>query len=164
MSDDAALAWKLAFGALVLVFCAVVTVVRKPAATAPVARPAPAAVKPLPLLESPVQEAASAPQAALQPAPLDVEEDTPVRIEVSLFEVQPRRAAASKAKASPRPAARPAPAAAKPRPSPAVRATSAPKRVLSARYPAPPKVRRPHYPFDPRERYRLGEQAFAPGR
>ena len=164
MSDDAALAWKLAFGALVLVFCAVVMVVRKPAATAPVALPAPAAVTPLPLLEPKAVEAATAP-GALQPAPLDVVEETPVRIEVSLFDAQPNRAAAPKPKASPpKPAVKRTRAASKPRPGATPRTTAPAKRVLSARPPASSKVRRPHYPFDPRERFRLGEQAFAPGR
>ena len=163
MSDDAALAWKLAFGALVLVFCAIVMVVRKPPATVPVAIPAPAEVRPLPLLETPPTEAASAPQAA-HPAPLDVEEEAPVRIEVSLFDAQPKRTMAAKPKASPRPAVKRARAASKPRPATVVRATSAPKRVLSARPAAPSRSRVPHYPFNPRDRFRLGEQAFAPGR
>lgn len=166
MSDDAALAWKLAFGALVLVFSAIVTVVRKPGDTVPVALPAPPAVKPLPLLEAQRVESAAAPQALL-PEPLDVEEEPPVRIDVSLFDAPPRRAAPkAKAKASPaRPVAKPSRPAAKPRPPATVRATTAPaERVLSARNTAPSRVRRPHYPFEPRDRYRLGDQAFAPGR
>jgi len=170
MSDDAALAWKMAFGALVLAFCAVVMIVRKPAATLPVTSPAPAVIQPLPLLEPPRMEPASAPEAAAQTA-LDVQEDSPVHIEVRVFD-PPRARAAAK----PRPAARPAAAkrsqqvAKRPAKSPVLVASAPrPKRALAATRlsPARPPVqaRAPHYPFNPHERWaRAGDIAFAPGR
>lgn len=91
MTDDAALGWKLGFGALVLLFSAAVMVTRGKPEPVPVAAPARPAVMPLAPL---AQEPASMPVESAEPAPLDVkEEEAPVRVEVSLFDREPARKA-----------------------------------------------------------------------
>ena len=162
MSDDLGLTWKLSFGAMVLAFSALVTVVRTPPVITPVAAPTAAAIQPLPLLEItpgqfPVREVPET--EAAEQAPVDAVDNPPVRIQVSLFDAVPRRAAA----VPPQP---PRPPQVK-RGAPVAKAKPAVKvhvdRALVARVSGPYRTNGPHYPFDPRER-RTGDQAFAPGR
>jgi hypothetical protein len=125
--SDQAVVWKFAFGVLVLVFCAVAFVTRKDtepssAAPAPLHVPVPLPV-PMP--------AASAPPAALDPAPVDVPEvqEAPQRIRISLQ--QPLVA----------------------RKHHAVRHGL--RKVVHRRHRrlSPYVAGRQHYPFDPRERW-----------
>lgn len=146
MTDDAALAWKLGFGALVLLFSATAMLLREEPQATPVAAPATAA--PTPLAPATLRPASQpAPLEALDPVPLDVqEEEAPVRIEVTLFEPRPPRAQARRPPAQRAPA-KPAKHASAPRPRP----------VLV-------KLQGPHYPYRPGERLHTAEQDFAPGR
>jgi hypothetical protein len=139
MSDDAVV-WKLGFGVLVLVFCAVVMATRK----APEEAPAPPAA------------AVAAPAVQPRPAPLasppvDVQEDPP-RIEAAIEdELQPQRAASHPVRR------------AKPR---AAAVSIVP---VHATHAVPPRLHRvvatrrtwtnarPHYPFDPRQRWQSRE-------
>ena len=143
MSDDAVV-WKLGFGALVLVFCVVVMAVRK-APEAPQPQPAPA-------VAAPPATAGPEPAPLVSPPPADVQDDAP-RIEAGIEdELQPRHTA-------PRPARK-----AKRRPI----ATPAIVPVRAAHF-VPPRIHRvvatrhtwsnarPHYPFDPRQRWASSE-------
>lgn len=146
--SDQALVWKFAFGTLVLLFCTVAWVGRKeaqPRTVEPPAAPLRTAPAPAPLV------AASMPAPTRQPAPADLPEarDTPVRIRIALVEPpHPQRAAVVKVH---RPVMR---AVAK---AHAVRARHA--HVARKRPPhvSPYAAGQPHYPFDPRERWRSRE-------
>lgn len=144
--SDQALAWKFAFGTLLLLFCAVAWVTRKeaqPRTVEPVGAPIRATPAPAPLA------AASVPPPAREPAPVDQPEaqDAPVRIRIALVEPpHPQRPALLKAH---RPAKH---AAAKAHP---VRARHVHRRPPP--HPSPYVAGRQHYPFDPHERWRSRE-------
>jgi hypothetical protein len=135
MSDDAAV-WKLGFGALVLVACAVTVAVRKPHEPRQVA--APAMVMKAPATVTPLETQTVAP-----PAPPDVQEEPSPRIEYAVQDEQQTRA-------KPRVTHKPA------------------RRASHVTYAAPPRLHfvvahrriagtRPHYPFDPRQRWQSRE-------
>jgi hypothetical protein len=138
--SDQALAWKAGFGALVLVLCAGTYVLRKHHETPP---PRTTAV-------SATAAALAAAVPSAEPAPLDVQDDSPpVRIEVALHDKEPapvprahaaakRRAPAQKMRAAKWPTPRVHPVAAK-------------------RKASPYAIGRKHYPYDPRERWALRE-------
>lgn len=145
--SDQALAWKFAFGTLVLLFCAVAWVTRKEAQ--------PRTVEPVgvPIRTTPASAplaAASAPPTR-EPAPVDLPEaqDTPVRIHIALVEPPhpSQRPAVIKAH---RPPAKHA--AAKPH---AVHVRHAHRKRLP--HASPYAAGQPHYPFDSHERWRSRE-------
>lgn len=131
MSDEA-VAWKLGFGALVLAFCGVTVALRKPPPPLAVERP-PAATAPAAVLPAPD---------AIEPAsaPLDVQEDAPARIEVTLSRPKAVR------KKPPKHAALRQAGAATHAVPPRLH------RVVATRSAARSKLRA-HYPYDPRERW-----------
>jgi hypothetical protein len=157
--SDQALVWKLAFGALVLVFCAVAYVGRKDAQPSAAAShapvPAPARPIPVPGSESEPSPPANLPPAAPEaaalrqaPEPSDAPEtqETPVRIHVSLADPPAReqRPVAARVRHHGRHALAPR--------LHFVRATHS--RAGRARHASPYAIGRLHYPFDPRQRWR----------
>lgn len=139
--SDQALAWKAAFGTLVLAFCAVTYVTRTAHETRPAEKNQPQIV-PAP------QQMLAAPQAppASEPAPLDVEEESPpVRVSVALHDARPAPAVKPEARIPPR--------------APKVHSAKfSPPRVhtvAAKRKPSPYKIGRKHYPYDPKERWSL---------
>jgi hypothetical protein len=138
--SDQALAWKAGFGALVLVFCAASWWARKPATPPAAAKSAVSAPQP----------ASAALPPATEPAPLDVQEDTPpVRIEVTLHDEPP---AAPPLRSQVRQKVRkPAPKIARAGRFDAPRVHP----VVAKRRVSPYAIGRKHYPYDPRERWAL---------
>jgi hypothetical protein len=121
---DEAVVWKLGFGALVLVFCGLTVALRKPAP--PVAPPA-------------ARPVVAAPAPVTQPPPADIQDESPPRIEVVIGDPPPQHEAA--------------------------RMRTQWKPLRRATHPVPPRIHRvvaerreyaagrPHYPFNPRERW-----------
>jgi hypothetical protein len=145
--SDQAVVWKFAFGALVLLFCAIVWVARKeaePRAAAPAGAPVRTAPASAPL------PAATAPPAAREPAPADLAEaqEAPVRIRIALVEPrsQERPAVVETHRAAKHAAA-----------AKAHRAHARQAQRKRPRYVSPYAIGRVHYPFDPRERWRPRE-------
>jgi hypothetical protein len=139
--SDQALAWKAAFGALVLVFCAVTYVTRTTHENKAQLEKGQPKLVPAPpeLLAAPLAPAS-------QPAPLDVEEDAPpVRVSVALHDAHP----AAPAKAALRTHARSSKVHPAKLPAPRVYP------VAAKRKPSPYKIGRQHYPYDPKERWAL---------
>ena len=138
--SDQALAWKAGFGALVLVFCAASWWARKPADVSRATQPQAVASQPgLP----------TRPQAR-EPAPLDVQEDTPpVRVEVTLHDAEPE-------------GVRPQPHLKTRRPAPQMLDAAKPRaprlhNVAARRKASPYAVGRKHYPVGPGERWAMRE-------
>jgi hypothetical protein len=132
---DVAVVWKVSFGALVLAFCALTVVLRKPAAPpievlAPPAAAAATATPPAPDIQADVQA----------PAPLDVQDESPpARIEVVLPKPKSLRKPAKHTVAAQMPPPRI-------------------HRVVATRAVAHAKPNRAHYPYDPRERWAWRER------
>lgn len=151
MSDEA-LAWKFAFGVLVLLFCGVWFVARQEPQPAP-ARAVAAPVAPaLPVVTAPKPLPATSvpPPLQAEPAPADMPEaqEDPVRIRIALREPAvreptPHATAPHASKAKPRKVVRHAPPAHK------LRFVRAPQRPS----PSPYAIGRKHYPLDPRDRW-----------
>jgi hypothetical protein len=142
--SDQALVWKFAFGALLLLASAVAFVMRNDAPPK-AAAPAGAVGPPIELAPAPLPAASEAP-AARETAPPDAPDvqEAPTRVSISLHEPRPEIAKAH------RPVRRMP--AAKLR---FVRATH--EQARRAHRASPYVAGRPHYPFDPRDRWHSRE-------
>lgn len=137
--SDQALAWKAAFGGLVLLYCAGTYIARH-------SQDAPRAAAP------PVAASASLPARPVEPLPQEAPDDAPpVRIQVTLLEPEPpaapqvgppMRAQVRVPARSVRPAKTPAPRI---------------HMVAAHRKPSPYRIGRKHYPYDPHERWAFRE-------